>query len=351
MIEANPIIALDAMGGDNAPAAIIAGAVAALANPKITLMLVGQEEAINSELSKYDYDKSRISIVNAASVIENDDHPVAAIKAKKDSSMVVGLNLLKSKQAQAFVSAGNTGALLAGATLIVGRIKGIERPAIATVLPTTNNPFLLIDSGANVDCKPSYLVQFAMMGSVYMEAVLGVNKPKVGLINIGTEEEKGNALVKETYPLLGKSGLNFVGNVEAKELPFGAVDVVVCDAFVGNVVLKLSEGLSKALLGMVKDAMMSTLQAKIGAMLSMSALRGLKKKFDVSEVGGAPFLGLNALVVKAHGSSDARAITGAVNQCAKFISNDIVTKIESALQAQTIQQEANTQQELEKEKK
>ncbi|MCL2674927.1 MAG: phosphate acyltransferase PlsX, partial [Defluviitaleaceae bacterium] len=311
----------------------------------------GQEEAINSELSKYDYDKSRISIVNAASVIENDDHPVAAIKAKKDSSMVVGLNLLKSKQAQAFVSAGNTGALLAGATLIVGRIKGIERPAIATVLPTTNNPFLLIDSGANVDCKPSYLVQFAMMGSVYMEAVLGVNKPKVGLINIGTEEEKGNALVKETYPLLGKSGLNFVGNVEAKELPFGAVDVVVCDAFVGNVVLKLSEGLSKALLGMVKDAMMSTLQAKIGAMLSMSALRGLKKKFDVSEVGGAPFLGLNALVVKAHGSSDARAITGAVNQCAKFISNDIVTKIESALQAQTIQQEANTQQELEKEKK
>jgi len=351
MIEANPIIALDAMGGDNAPAAIIAGAVAALANPKITLMLVGQEEAINSELSKYDYDKSRISIVNAASVIENDDHPVAAIKAKKDSSMVVGLNLLKSKQAQAFVSAGNTGALLAGATLIVGRIKGIERPAIATVLPTTNNPFLLIDSGANVDCKPSYLVQFAMMGSVYMEAVLGVNKPKVGLINIGTEEEKGNALVKETYPLLGKSGLNFVGNVEAKELPFGAVDVAVCDAFVGNVVLKLSEGLSKALLGMVKDAMMSTLQAKIGAMLSMSALRGLKKKFDVSEVGGAPFLGLNALVVKAHGSSDARAITGAVNQCAKFISNDIVTKIESALQAQTIQQEANTQQELEKEKK
>jgi len=350
MIEANPIIALDAMGGDNAPAAIIAGAIAALANPKISLMLVGQEDAINSELSKYDYDKSRISIVNAASVIENDDNPVSAIKRKKDSSMVVGLNLLKSKQAQAFVSAGNTGALLAGATLIVGRIKGIERPAIATVLPTTNNPFLLIDSGANVDCKPSYLVQFAMMGSVYMEAVLGVNKPKVGLINIGTEEEKGNALVKETYPLLGNTGLNFVGNVEAKELPFGAVDVAVCDAFVGNVVLKLSEGLSKALLGMVKDAMMSTLRAKIGAMLSMSALRGLKKKFDVSEVGGAPFLGLNALVVKAHGSSDARAITGAINQCAKFISNDIVTKIETALHAQTIQQEQITQSELEKEK-
>ena len=340
MIEqnANHVIALDAMGGDNAPAAIIAGAVAALANPKITLMLVGQEDAVQAELNKYDYDKSRISIVHAASIIENEDNPVSAIKKKKDSSMVVGLNLLKDKQAQAFVSAGNTGALLAGATLIVGRIKGIERPAIATVLPTSNNPFLLIDSGANVDCKPSYLVQFAMMGSVYMESVLGVNKPKIGLINIGAEEEKGNALVKETYPLLGKSGLNFVGNVEAKELPFGAVDVAVCDAFVGNVVLKLSEGLSKALFDMIKTAMTSTITATIGAMLSKSALRGLKKKFDVADVGGAPFLGLNALVVKAHGSSDARAITGAINQCAKFISNDIVTKIESAIHEQQAQE-------------
>ena len=336
------MIALDAMGGDNAPAAIVAGAVSASqTSPNVMLLLVGRDDAIAAELKKHDYDKSRIRIISAANIITDDDHPVAAIKSKKDSSMVVGLNTLKAKQAEAFVSAGSTGALLAGSTLIIGRTRGIERPAIATVIPTTERPFLLIDSGANVDCKPSYFAQFAMMGAVYMESVLGRERPRVGLINIGTEEEKGNALAKESYQLLRQSGLNFIGNVEAKELPFGTVDVAVCDGFVGNVVLKLSEGLSKAILGMIKSALGSSLTARLGALLSMSALRGLKKKFDASDVGGAPFLGLNSLVVKAHGSSDARAVTGAINQCVLFISNDIISKIEAKLSQSQPEKEAD----------
>ena len=337
MIDGKYVVALDAMGGDNAPAELVAGAVASLSNPDLMLLLVGMDDAIAAELKKHDYDKSRIRIISATDIITDDDHPAAAIKSKKDSSMVVGLNLLKAKQAEAFVSAGNTGALLAGATFIVGRTRGIERPAIATVIPTAERPFLLIDSGANVDCKPSYLAQFAMMGAIYMESILGVEKPRVGLINIGSEEEKGNVLAKESYQLLSKSGLNFVGNVEAKDLPFGRVDVAVCDAFVGNVVLKLSEGLSKAILGMVKGALTSSLTAKLGALLARGALRDLKQRFDTEKIGGAPFLGLGSLVVKAHGSSKARAITGAINQCVLFISGDIVTKIEIALQENQLQ--------------
>ncbi|MCL2618345.1 MAG: phosphate acyltransferase PlsX [Defluviitaleaceae bacterium] len=333
MIDGKYVIALDAMGGDNAPAAIVAGAVAALANPDVMLLLVGKDDVVSAELAKHSYDKSRIRLISAASVITNDDHPAAAIKGKKDSSMVVGMNLLKAKQAEAFVSAGSTGALLAGATLIVGRIKGIERPAIATVIPSVDRPFLLIDSGANVDCKPSYLYQFAVMGSVYMKSVLGVERPRVALANIGAEEEKGNALAKESYLLLSKSELNFVGNIEGNRIPLGEADVVVCDGFTGNVILKLFEGLSKALFGMVKAALSSSLSAKIGALLSMSALRGLKKKFDYADIGGAPFLGLKSLVVKAHGSSGQREITGAINQCVLFISADIVTRIEQLILA------------------
>ncbi|MCL2616710.1 MAG: phosphate acyltransferase PlsX [Defluviitaleaceae bacterium] len=345
MIDGKYVIALDAMGGDNAPAAVVAGAVASLENPDVVLLLVGKDDVIAAELKRYDYDKGRIRIISAASVITNEDQPATAIKSKKDSSMVVGLNLLKAKQAEAFVSAGSTGALLAGATLIVGRTKGIERPAIATVIPTVERPFMLIDSGANVDCKPSYLVQFAMMGAIYMESVLGVKSPRVGLINIGSEEEKGNALAKESYQRLRLSGTNFIGNVEANQLPFGAVDVAVCDAFAGNIVLKLCEGLSKAILGQVKTALTSSFFAKIGAMFAMSALRGLKKKFDVDDIGGAPFLGLKALVVKAHGSSNARAITGAINQCVMFISNDIVAKIEHTLQDKNRQEQTEYEEE------
>ena len=328
------VIAVDAMGGDKAPAAPVAGAVAALKDfGAIHIVIIGKKEDIERELSRHTYDKARISIINASDIISNEDAPATAIKSKPDSSLVVGLRLVKAGEAQAFVSAGNTGALLAGATLIVGRIKGIERPALATIIPSANKPFMLLDSGANVDCKPSYLFQFAKMGSIYMEAVRGVPSPRVGLLNIGEEREKGNALTKEAHELLEAEaakglGINFVGNVEARSLPEGAVDVVVCDGFAGNVVLKLTEGLSSALLGMVKKELLSTTLSKMGALLSKGAFARLRMRFNSDDIGGAPFLGLRALVVKAHGSSNDRAIAAAIRQCVSFIENDIVAKIE-----------------------
>ena len=332
-------IAVDAMGGDNAPAATIAGCADALAkgDARVHLLLVGQKDAIEAELAKHSADKSRYTIIDAPEVIGTDEAPTAALRQKKNSSLVVGLNLVKSGDAGAFVSAGSTGALLAGATLIVGRIKGVERPALATVLPNAKGWTFHIDVGANVDAKPSYLVQFAQMGAVYMESVMNVPNPRVGLINIGAEREKGNALTKETYELLeAAQGINFTGNVEPRDLPLGAVDVAVCDAFVGNVILKYSEGFSKAMFGMIKEELMGGFASKIGAALSKGAFGRLKKRFDYKEVGGAPFLGLNGLVVKAHGSSDARAFMNAIRQCCEFIDKDVTGKI-----AKNIQDNAN----------
>lgn len=325
------IVAVDAMGGDLAPLETVKGCVLALEDKNIKLAIVGKQSEIDAELSKYSYDKTRISVINASEVIQNDDTPTAAIKEKKDSSMVVGLNMLKNGEAGAFVSAGNTGALLTGATVIVGRIKGVKRPALATIFPNTKGYTFLIDVGANVDAKPEYLVQFAQMGSVYMENVMNVKNPRVGLINIGAEKGKGNELTKEAYALLENAGVNFVGNVEAREIPLGEVDVAVCDAFVGNVVLKYSEGLSKGILSMLKEELMATTVSKIGALLSKGAYERLKKRFDYREVGGAPFLGVNGLVVKAHGSSDAKAFKNAIKQCSYFIEKDIAKKIEEKM--------------------
>ena len=326
-----PVIAIDAMGGDHAPFEIVKGA-AASASSAVKLILVGDENAIKSELGKYSYPEGSIEVVNASQVITGEDVPTVAIKQKKDSSMVVGLNMLKEGRAGAFISAGNTGALLTGATLIVGRIRGIERPALASLLPNDNKTHtLLLDCGANVDCKPSYLVQFAEIGSVYMENVLGIKNPRVGLINIGTEEEKGNAVSKETHELLKNSNLNFTGNVEASMISTGIADVLVCDGFVGNIVLKHTEGFAKSIMKMVKEELLSSFMSKMGALLAKGAFKNLKKRFDYREVGGAPFLGLNALVVKAHGSSDAKAISGAINQCNIFIENDIVHKIKDKI--------------------
>lgn len=325
------IIAVDAMGGDLAPFETVKGCVLALEKKDIKLILVGKESEITAELSKYSYDKDRISIVNATEVIQNEEAPTVAIKQKKDSSIVVGLNMVKNGEAGAFVSAGSTGALLTGATVIVGRIKGVKRPALATIFPNTKGYTFLIDVGANVDAKPEYLVQFAQMGSVYMENLMDIKDPKVGLINIGTEKGKGNELTKGTYGLLEKAGINFVGNVEAREIPLGEVDVAVCDAFVGNVILKYSEGLSKGILSMIKEELMATTVSKIGALLSKGAFKSLKKRFDYTEIGGAPFLGINGLVVKAHGSSDAKAFKNAIRQCSYFIEKDIVKKIEEKL--------------------
>ncbi len=326
-------IAIDAMGGDNAPFEVVKGVVEASKSVKYKLALVGKEEVILNELKKYKYDESKIEVIDAREVVENCDNPTDAIKNKKNSSMVVGLNLVKEEKALALVSAGNTGALLTGATIIVGRIKGVKRPALATMLPSEKNRVLMLDSGANVDAKAEYLLQYAQMGSIYFENVLGKEKPSVGLVNIGSEREKGNALVKEAYSLLEDAkNINFVGNVEARDITLGNVDVIVCDAFVGNVILKVMEGLGKTVLKILQRALLSSLRSKIGALIAKPAFKKVKDEFfDYDDIGGAPFLGLKGLVVKAHGSSKANAIVGAIKQCEKFIDADMVSKISEGL--------------------
>ena len=284
---------------------------------------------VEKELSAYDYPKERIEVIHASEVIETGEPPVAAIKGKKDSSIVVGMKLVRKGEADAFVSAGSSGAILVGGTTIVGRIKGIERAPLAPMIPTKNGASLLIDCGANVDARSSHLVQFARMGSIYMEHVVGVKNPRVGIVNIGVEEEKGNALVKETYPLLKEcKDINFIGNVEARDIPKGVCDVVVCEAFVGNVILKLYEGVGSTLISKVKAGMMSSLRSKIGALLVKPALKETLKSFDASEYGGAPLLGLKGLVVKAHGSSKANEIKNSLIQCIAFSKEDICGKIQ-----------------------
>ncbi|MFV0504226.1 MAG: phosphate acyltransferase PlsX [Lachnospirales bacterium] len=322
-------IAVDCMGGDNAPVDIVKGAIDSLVNKEIKVTLLGDEKKITSELNKYEFNTEQVEVVYTTETIENCESPTAAIKGKKDSSMVVGMNLVKEGKADAFISAGSTGALLAGATMIVGRIKGVKRPVLTTLLPAGNKHVLLLDAGANVDCKAEYLNQFGIIGSLYMEKVVGVKNPTVGLLNVGTEEEKGNQLTKETFPLLSGSNINFVGNVEARDLPLGVADVVVCDGFVGNIALKLYEGTGKFISGQIKSEISSSLISKVGGLLSLSAFKKLKKKTDYREVGGAPFLGLNSLVVKAHGSSDALAIKNGIFQCYNFAKSNIVDEIKN----------------------
>lgn len=326
-------IAVDAMGGDNAPKEIVKGAVLAVHDKKgIKVILVGKEEVILNELNGYEYDKERIIIVNADDNITNNESPVLAIRRKKNSSIVVALNLVKTGEADAFVSAGSTGAVLAGGQLIIGRIKGVERPPLAPIIPTIAGASLLVDCGANVDARPSHLVQFAKMGSIYMENVLGIKNPKVAIVNIGAEEEKGNALVKETFPLLKDlPDINFIGSIEARDIPYGYADVIVCEAFVGNVILKLYEGLGSALIKKIKEGLMSTTRSKIGALLSKSALKNTLKAFDYSQYGGAPLLGLKGLVVKTHGSSKSNEIRNSIIQCVTFTEQEIKDKIEMNL--------------------
>ena len=318
-------VALDAMGGDNAPAEIVKGAVDAVASREdIKVYLVGQTDVVQEELNKYPYPKERIEIVEAPEIIEMAEPPVQAIRKKKQSSMVVAMNMVKQKEADAFVSAGSSGAVLVGGQTIVGRIKGIRRPPLAPLIPTESGVSLLIDCGANVDARPEHLLQFAQMGSIYMENIVGVKNPRVAIVNIGAEEEKGNALVKETFPLLREcKDINFVGSIEAREIPHGGADVIVCEAFVGNVILKLYEGLSSTLVGAIKRGLMSTLKSKIGAALALPALKRTLKDFDASEYGGAPLLGLNGLVVKTHGSSKAKEITNSIYQCVTFREENI----------------------------
>ena len=326
-------VALDAMGGDNAPVEIIKGGVDAInENSKVKVFFVGQEEVIKAELAKYKYNAEQAEIVNATEVIETAEPPVMAIRKKKDSSIVKALTMVREGVCDAYVSAGSTGATLVGGQVIVGRLKGIERPALAPLIPTETGVSLLIDCGANVDAKPSQLVQYAKIGSVYMENIMGIKNPKVGIVNNGAEEEKGNALVKETFPLLKNCPeINFVGSVEARDIPKGVVDVVVCEAFVGNVVLKLYEGVGATLIKKVKAGMMSSLRSKIGALLVKPALKQTLKSFDLEQYGGAPMLGLNGLVVKTHGSSKSVEIKNSVLQCVTFSEQNINEKIEDII--------------------
>ena len=309
------IVAVDAMGGDLGPEAAVLGAVWALeAAPHLSIVLTGPEGDLKEILSKHGH-RGDISIVHAPDVIYPSEIPTLAFRRKKKSSMVVALNLVKEGKANGFVSSGSTGAILTGATVLIGRKKGIERPALGTLLPNSKKGFtLLADCGANMDSKPSYLLQFGKLGSDYMENMRGIKSPRVGLINVGHEDEKGNALVKEAFTLLKESDLNFVGNIEGREIPSGDVDVAVCDGFTGNVVLKFMEGVAKSMMGMIKEELMSTTVSKIGALLSKGAFKKIRTRFDYREVGGAPFLGLNHLVIKAHGSSDALAFKNAILQ-------------------------------------
>lgn len=322
-------VVVDAMGGDYAPAEPVKAAVDAVNGAEnIKVILAGRQDAVQAELEKYTYPKEQIEVVHAEEVIETAEPPVNAIRRKKQSSMVIGMNMVKNKEADAFVSSGSSGAVLVGGQVIVGRIRGIERPPLAPLIPTENGVSLLVDCGANVDARASHLVQFAKMGSIYMEHVVGIKNPRVAIVNIGAEEEKGNALVKEALPLLKEcTDIHFIGSIEARDIPKGAADVIVCEAFVGNVILKLYEGMASTLIGVIKKGLMSTLVSKIGAALALPALKKTLKTFDATEYGGAPLLGLNGLVVKTHGSAKAVEIRNAIYQCVTFKEQDINGKI------------------------
>ena len=329
----NTIVALDCMGGDHAPEEMVKGAVEAVHERKdILVKLVGVEDAIYQELSKYDYDRNLIEVINATEIIETGEPPVAAIRKKKDSSLVKCLYMVKRGEADAMVSAGSTGANLVGGHIIIGRMKGVERPPLAPLIPTKDGTSLLIDCGANVDARPSHLIQFAKMGSVYMENIVGIKNPRVAIVNIGAEEEKGNALVKETYPLLKElKDINFVGNIEARDIPEGKADVIVCDAFVGNVILKMYEGVGAVMLKKLMGSFMSSFKNKIGALLIKKDLKKTMKSFMIEEYGGAPLLGLNGLLVKTHGNSKAVEIKNSIFQCATFKEMDLNNKFKEKL--------------------
>ena len=326
-------IAVDIFGGDNSPSALIDGCVdAAKLYDDVEFIFTGDERIITDYMSEKGYGSSRISIIDAPETITCGEQPTVAIKRKKTSSLVKALELVASKEADAFVSAGSTGAVLAGATLIVRRIKGVKRPALAPVMPTVKGPVLLIDCGANVDCKPNYLQQFAVMGSAYMKKVCGIDAPRVGLINNGAEAEKGNELTKSAYKLLENTDINFVGNCEARYTMTGDYDVLVCD-FVGNAVLKCTEGVARSVMSIMKQELMASPITKLGALISKSGFKRVKKRMDYTEYGGAPLLGINGCIIKAHGSSNAKAITSAIGQARSYCIGDVTAAIQSGIEA------------------
>lgn len=328
-------VVVDAFGGDHAPSAVIEGCVMGLeANPDLSVILTGDEETIRSELSKYTYDTGRVSIKHAPDVITNCEAPVQAVRRKKQSSLVVALETVAAKEADVFISAGSTGAVLAGATFIVKRIRGVKRPALAPIMPTLpGGQVVLVDCGANVDCKSSNLQQFAVMGSAYAERVLGVRKPRVGLLNNGAEAEKGCELTKEAYQLLQQTPINFVGNCEGRDVLTGDFDVVVADGFAGNVLLKSIEGTAAMVTGVLKEELMGTFLSRIGALLCKPALRRVKRRMNYAEYGGALLLGIDGGIIKAHGSSNAKAIAATLRQASDFIEGNVVEIIRQGVEA------------------
>ena len=325
-------IILDGMGGDNAPGAIVEGAVLASKEIDHEIVIIGKEEIINKELKKYKYNNDKITVADAREVISNDEAPVRAVRSKKDSSIVKGINMVKNGDGDIFISAGSTGALLSGGLFILGRIQGIDRPALASIYPIVGgDPSLLVDAGANAECKPNNLLEFGIMGNIYMEKVIGRPSPRVGLVNIGTEAAKGSTLTKAAYELLEQSNMNFVGNVEAREVPKSACDVIVCDGFTGNVVLKLTEGLAWNILQVIKKKFTDGVKAKLGAALLIDKLGELKKEFDYSEYGGAPILGVKGPIVKMHGSSSANAVKNTILKGIPFVEENVVETIQNSV--------------------
>lgn len=320
-------IIVDAMGGDNAPMAPVEAAVRAVKELDVEIVLVGKKEVVEKELSAYDYPNDKISIANADEVITNHEEPAKAVRSKKNASVVVAANMLKKGEGDAMLSMGNTGALLASGLLIVGRIKGILRPALATLLPSAKGPKMLIDAGANTNCKPENLVQFGIMGSIYMKNVLGIESPTVGLMSNGEEEGKGDELTKETFPLLKKAPINFIGNIEGRDVMEGTADVITCDGFVGNVILKTVEGMGHVVSTKVKNIFMKNLFTKLGAIFVMGGLNEFKQSMDYREYGGAPLLGTKRPVIKGHGSSDAKAVFSAIRQAKKFVETNLIEEI------------------------
>ena len=339
-------IVVDAMGGDHAPAVVVDGAVQAARDLGLEIILVGRQEAIQAELRQHDTAGLPLTVHHTSEVIEMDEHPAAAVKAKRDSSMVVGMELIKRggadvgagptarpPRADAFFTAGNSGGALAAALFRLGRIRGIQRPALSTIFPsqTPQGYCFLLDIGANADCKPEYLVQFALMGSVYAERVLGVPNPRVAIVSNGEEEGKGNQLVQETVPLLRASGLHFVGNVEGKDIPWGLADVIVTDGFTGNVIIKLAEGVSRMMMDIIKQELTSRNVSKVGALLAKPAFDQVKRRLDYREYGGAPLLGVDGVVIVGHGRSDALAVRNGIRMAAQAVENGVLEAIKQGI--------------------
>ena len=334
-------IIVDAMGGDHAPHAPVEASVRAVKELGVRIALVGDKETVEKEISACDYPKDMIEVIHAPEVISNHEEPAKAVRHKKGASVVVAANMLKNGEGDAMLSMGNTGALLAAGLLIVGRIKGISRPALATMLPTARGGKLLIDAGANTNCKPENLVQFGIMGSVYMENVCGIGTPTVGIVSNGEEEGKGDELTKKAFPKMKEAPFKFYGNIEGRDVMEGTVDVMVCDGFVGNVILKTVEGMGHVIGQKVKDLFMKNMMSKIGALFVLSGVKELKKSMDYREYGGAPLLGTKRPVIKGHGSSDALAVFSAIKQAQKFVSSGVTGRIEEQIKYEVMEENNN----------